>query len=121
MILNLVVEARIEDTSSLGNEDCKMRSTMVILSKRMLFLDGDHLGIEDCKMRSTMVIFSLKSKRCYELTIYIFVYLAEDVNHRVCCAFGNVSFTIDANNVHIKFKRSTFCHRSGKKSKSISK
>ena len=32
MILNLVVEARIEDTSSLVNEDCKMRSAMVILS-----------------------------------------------------------------------------------------
>ena len=43
-----------KDTSGhLGKEDCMMRSTMVILSKWMLFLDGDHLGKEDCMMRST--------------------------------------------------------------------
>ena len=40
------------------------------------------------------------------LTMYIFVDLAEAVNHRVCFAFSNVSFSIDADNVHIK--RSTF-------------
>ena len=48
-----------KDTSShLGNEDCMMRSTAVILSKWMLLLDGDHLGNEDCMMRSTAVILS---------------------------------------------------------------
>ena len=61
-----------------------------------------------CEFFAATMLFSLKSKRSYELTIYIFVDLAEAVNHRVCCAFGNVSFTIDADNVHIKLKRSTF-------------
>ena len=59
-----------------------------------------------CDLIAATMLFSLKSKRCYELTIYIFVDLAEAVNHRVCFAFSNVSFSIDADNVHIK--RSTF-------------
>ena len=33
--------------SRLDKEDCMMRKTMTILSKRMLFLDGDHLDKED--------------------------------------------------------------------------
>ena len=40
----------------LVKEDCMMRKTMTILSKRMLFLDGDHLVKEDCMMRMTKAI-----------------------------------------------------------------
>ena len=40
----------------LVKEDCMMRMTKAILSKRLLFLDGDHLVKEDCIMRMTKAI-----------------------------------------------------------------